>query len=113
MSLLEEFEEFAVQGSAVDLAVGIIIGTGFKDIVDSLVNDIIMPPIGLFTGGIDFSNQAIVLQEATAQTEAVTLNYGLFLNALLEFVIIAFVVFLVVRYMNKLRGQDTAAEPAQ
>jgi large conductance mechanosensitive channel len=69
--------------------------------------------LGVFTGVFDFSNQAIFLQDATAQTEAVTLNYGLFLNALLEFVIIAFVVFLVVRYMNELRGQDTAAEPAQ
>lgn len=113
MTLLEEFEEFAVKGNAIDLAVGVIIGAGFNDIVDSLVNDIIMPPLGLLTGGMDFADQALTLQQATADTPAVTLNYGQFINALIDFVLIAFVVFLLVRYMNKLRAKDAADETTE
>lgn len=106
MKLLEEFKEFAVKGNAIDLAVGIIIGAGFNAIVQALVDKIIMPPLGLLVGGIDFSQRAIILREATANSEAVTIGYGVLINALLEFVIIAFAVFLIVRYINKLKREE-------
>ena len=101
-----------------DLAVGIIIGTAFTAIVNSLVNDIIMPPIGLAIGGVDFSNIAIVLKEATADTEAVTIGIGVFINALIQFLIIAFAVFLLVRSVNNLvdrldRKEEEEATPAE
>jgi large conductance mechanosensitive channel len=113
-----EFREFAMRGNVVDLAVGIILGAAFTTIVNSLVNDIIMPPIGLAIGGIDFSNLFVTLKggsyptlEAAKAAGAVTVNYGLFLNAVLRFVIVAFAVFLLVKQINRLRWQEAAEAP--
>ena len=114
-----EFREFAMRGNVVDLAVGIILGAAFTTIVNSLVSDIIMPPIGLAIGGIDFSNLFVTLRggsyptlEAATAAGAVTVNYGLFLNAVLRFVIVAFAVFLLVKQINRLRWQEAAEAAA-
>ncbi len=114
-----EFREFAMRGNVVDLAVGIILGAAFTTIVNSLVSDIIMPPIGLAIGGIDFSNLFVTLRggsyptvEAAKAAGAVTVNYGLFLNAVLRFVIVAFAVFLLVKQINRLRWQEAAEATA-
>ena len=107
MKILTEFKEFAVRGNVVDLAVGIIIGAAFNKIVSSLVNDIIMPPIGLLVGNVNFSDLAWVLKEKTAEAEAVTINYGLFINTVIDFVIVAFAVFLVIRQINRMKRQET------
>lgn len=108
--MLKEFKEFAIKGNAVDLAVGIIIGAAFTGIVNSLVKDIIMPPIGALLNGLDFANMFVVIGQGSYATladanaaGAVTLNYGLFLNAVINFVLVAFVVFLIVKTMNRLR----------
>lgn len=112
--MLKEFKEFAMRGNVVDMAVGIIIGASFGGIVTSLVNDVIMPPIGLLLGKIDFSNLFLVLKEgkvpgpyeslAAAKTAgAVSLNYGIFVNTIISFLIVAFTVFLLIRYINKLK----------
>ncbi len=118
MPLFDEFKKFAMRGNVVDLAVGVIIGASFTGIVTSLVNDIIMPPVGLALGGVDFSNFFVVLKGAPAETLAaakaakdVTLNYGLFVNAVINFLIVAFVLFMVIRQMNKLVAPK-AEEPA-
>ncbi|MEM9955197.1 MAG: large-conductance mechanosensitive channel protein MscL [Chloroflexota bacterium] len=103
--MLQEFQKFIMRGNVIDLAVGIIIGTAFTGIVNSLVNDVIMPPIGLLIGGVDFSDIAITLQEATADSEAVTIGIGLFINQLISFLIIAFVVFMLVRSVNNLMAR--------
>lgn len=114
MSMIKEFREFAVKGNMVDMAVGIIIGAAFGRIISSLVNDIVMPPLGLLIGGADFSQLAMVLQEATEGTEAVLLRYGLFINQLIDFFIIAFAIFMVIKAMNRLKRKEEAkpAEPA-
>jgi large conductance mechanosensitive channel len=113
--MFKEFKAFAMRGNVVDLAVGVIIGAAFTTIVNSLVNDIITPPLGLALGGIDFTNFYFTLSGqdyatlADAQKAgAVTINYGLFLNALLKFVIVAFVLFLVIRWMNRLTRPKNA-----
>jgi large conductance mechanosensitive channel len=117
--MLKEFKEFALQGNVVDMAIGIVIGAAFGVIVTSLVNDIIMPPIGLLLGGVDFSNLFIMLQKgdpagpyaslADAQLAgAVTINYGLFINAVISFLIIAFVIFLLIRAINRMRREEEA-----
>jgi large conductance mechanosensitive channel len=98
----KEFREFIMRGNVMDLAVGIIIGTAFIAIVNSLVNDIIMPPIGMAIGGVDFSSLVWTLKAAEGETPAVTMNIGIFLNAIIQFLIIAFVVFLLVRAMNNM-----------
>ena len=109
MSIIKEFKEFAVKGDAVDMAVGIVIGASFGKIVSSLVNDMIMPPIGLLLGGVDFKNLKIVLKEAvnnmppTPSVPAVTLNYGQFLNTVIDFLIVAFAIFMVVKGINSLK----------
>ena len=116
----KEFKDFAVKGNAVDMAVGIIIGAAFGAIVKSLVDDVIMPPIGLLLGNMDFKDLFIVLKEGTtvgpylslAQAKAaaaVTLNYGMFLNMVVSFLIVAFAVFLLVKAVNKLKKQEEAA----
>ena len=114
----KEFREFAVRGNVIDLAVGIIIGAAFTSVVNSLVNDIIMPPIGYLMNGIDFSNFFVVLRgdeyaslKAAKDAGAVTINYGVFLNAIINFVIVAFAVFILVKQVNRLRKQE-AASPA-
>lgn len=114
MSLFKEFKEFAVKGNVIDLAVGIIIGAAFSGIVQSLVDQVIMPPIGLLTGGVDFSNLEWVLvpeNPATEEIEKVAIQYGAFINTLVQFLIVAFVVFLLVKGINRLR-REQAAQPA-
>ena len=101
--MLQEFKQFALKGNAIDMAVGIIIGAAFNNLVSSLVEDVIMPPIGMLLGHADFSSLAITLQNQTATQAAVTLKYGQFLNAVIDFFILAFVVFLLVTQMNRLR----------
>jgi large conductance mechanosensitive channel len=103
MSIIKEFQEFAVKGNAVDMAVGIIIGAAFGKIVTSLVNDVIMPPLGLLIGGVDFKNLNVTLKEATQDVPAVTLNYGLFINNIIDFLIVAFSIFLLVKGINSLK----------
>jgi large conductance mechanosensitive channel len=117
--MLKEFKEFALKGNVVDLAVGIIIGAAFTAIVSSLVDDIIMPPIGLLTGGVDFSQLFVVLKgdgtyNTVAQAKdagAVTWNLGLFINAVIKFMIVAFAVFLLVKAINRVTRQKEAAPP--
>ncbi len=120
--MLKEFKDFAMRGNVVDMAVGIIIGAAFGKIVDSLVKDLIMPPIGLLLGKVDFSNLFIVLKEGTAagphltveaaqKAGAVTFNYGLFINTCITFVIVAFAVFILIRAINRMKQQE-AAKPA-
>jgi len=103
MSIVKEFREFAVKGNAVDMAVGIIIGAAFGKIVSSLVSDVIMPPVGLLIGGVDFKNLKLILKAATIDTPAVALNYGLFINNVIDFLIVAFAIFLVVKGINSLK----------
>ena len=120
--MLEEFKKFAVRGSVVDMAVGIIIGAAFVKIVDSLVKDLIMPPVGLLLGKVDFSNLFLVLKqgaiagpylslEAAQKAGAVTVNYGVFINTAISFVIVAFAVFLLIRAINRLKANEPPAEP--
>ena len=103
MSIIKEFKDFAIKGDAVDMAVGIVIGASFSKIVTSLVGDVIMPPIGLLLGGVDFKNLKIILKAATAEAPAVTLNYGQFINTAIDFLIVAFCIFLVVKGINHLK----------
>lgn len=103
MSIIKEFKEFAVKGDAVDMAVGIVIGASFSKIVTSLVNDVVMPPIGLLLGGVDFKNLKIVMKAATDTVPAVTLNYGQFINTIIDFLIVAFSIFLAVKGINHLK----------
>jgi large conductance mechanosensitive channel len=112
MSLGSEFREFAIKGNVVDLAVGVIIGAAFNSIVKSLVDQVVMPPIGLLTGGIDFSKLEWVLRAENPATEAiekVSIQYGAFLNTVIQFAIVAFVVFMLVKGINKLRRQEAVA----
>ena len=116
MGMIDEFKEFAIKGNMVDMAVGIIMGGAFGTIVKSLVDDVVMPPIGLMMGGVDFSNIKITLKEATADAEAVTMNIGLFINACIAFAIVAFVLFLLIKGMNKMKKkaeEEEAAAPAE
>ena len=113
-----EFREFAMRGNVIDLAVGIILGAAFTTIVNSLVNDLIMPPIGLLIGGIDFSSFFVTLKggsyptvEAAKAAGAVTMNYGLFINAVIRFLIVAFAIFVVVKQINRLKQEEPAAAP--
>lgn len=108
MSILKEFKEFAVRGNVVDLAVGIIIGGAFGKIVSSLVQDVVMPPIGVIIGGVDFSNLKLTLKAAQEGATAVTLNYGAFLQAVIDFTIVAFAVFILVKAINTLKKQQAA-----
>ena len=109
--MLNEFKKFAMRGNVVDMGVGIIIGGAFGKIVSSFVNDVIMPPIGLLIGGVDFSDLALTLRAATATNPAVTLNYGLFVNTALDFVIVAFALFLLIRALNRLSRTEEAPAP--
>jgi large conductance mechanosensitive channel len=120
--MFKDFKEFAMRGNVVDMAVGIIIGAAFGAIVKSLVDDVIMPPIGLVLGNVDFSNLYVVLKEGALagpyaslaeakKAGAVTINYGLFANSVISFLIVAFSVFVLVRALNKLKREAPAAEP--
>lgn len=108
--MLKEFKAFALKWNVIDLAVGIIIWTAFGKIVSSFVADVIMPPIGLLLGGMDFSDLAVVLRDATDTSEAVTLSYGLFINTVIDFVIIAFAIFIVVKQVNRFKKKEAAKE---
>jgi large conductance mechanosensitive channel len=112
MSLGKEFKEFAMRGNVVDLAVGVVIGAAFGKIVTALVDKILMPPLGLLIGGVDFSELAIVLREASGEVPAVTIGIGDFINTLIQFVIIAFAIFLVVKGINRLNREDEP-EPSE
>jgi large conductance mechanosensitive channel len=101
--MLKEFREFAMKGNVLDMAVGIIIGAAFGKIVSSFVADVLMPPLGLLVGGMDFSAYKLVLKAAAGEAPAVALNYGLFLNAVIDFLIVAFAIFLLIRQVNRLR----------
>lgn len=112
MSIVTEFREFALKGNVVDLAVGVIIGAAFNGIVQSLVNDLVMPPIGWLTGGLDFSDLAITLPQspmAPPDAELVTINYGKFITTLISFFIVAWVIFLFVKGINQMKRKQEAA----
>jgi large conductance mechanosensitive channel len=113
--MLDEFKKFALKGNVIDLAVGVIIGTAFGKIVSSFVEDIVMPPFGVLIGGINFSHLSLTLRAATESTAAVALNYGNFLSTLLNFFIISFTIFIVIRQMNKLKKKEDAkpVEPSE
>ena len=111
MTILSEFKEFALRGNVVDMAVGIIIGGAFGTIVQSLVKDVVMPPIGLLLGGVDFSDIKVPLRSASAGKEAVTMNVGSFLNNVISFLIVAAAVFLLVKAINELRKRVETQAP--
>ena len=109
--MLKEFKKFAMRGNVMDMAVGIIIGAAFGLIIKSLVDHIIMPPIGLLLGQVDFSNLAFTLRAASEGREAVVISYGMFLNTIINFLIVAFAILLVIRQMNKMKKDEPEAEP--
>jgi len=112
MSFMSEFKAFAVRGNVVDLAVGVIIGAAFGKIVSSFVADVVMPPIGLAIGGVDFAKLAVILQDNADPTKIVALRYGAFLQTLFDFAIVALVIFVIVKMINRMRAeQPTNAEP--
>ncbi len=112
MSILKEFKEFAVKGNVVDMAVGIIIGAAFGKIVSSIVSDVIMPPIGLIIGGVDFSKLAITLKQASGDAAAVVISYGKFIQTVVDFTIVAFAIFMLIKAINTLkRKQEAAVQP--
>ena len=106
MSMMSEFKDFAMRGNVVDMAVGIVIGGAFGKIVSSFVADVIMPPIGLLVGGVNFSDLAIILKQAEGEVAAVTMNYGNFLQTLFDFIIIAFAIFMVIKGMNSMKKKE-------
>ena len=108
MQILKEFKEFAMRGNVVDMAVGIIIGSAFGKIVSSLVQDVIMPPIGLIMGNVDFSDLALTLKAKTETAEAITLKYGVFINTILDFTIVAFAIFMLIKQVNRLKKKEEA-----
>jgi large conductance mechanosensitive channel len=112
MKFLDEFKKFAVKGNMVDMAVGIIIGAAFGKIVSSLVNDIIMPPIGALLGGVNFTDLKLIIKGATEVKPAVTWNYGSFIQTAIDFLIIAFVVFMLIKGINSMKKKEEAAPVA-
>ena len=112
MSMMSEFKSFAMRGNVVDMAVGIVIGAAFGKIVTSFVKDVLMPPIGMMMGGVNFSDLAFVLQAATEEVAAVTINYGSFIQTVLDFIIIAFAIFMVIKAMNNMKKKEVEA-PAE
>lgn len=111
MGMMQEFEEFAVKGNVIDLAVGIVIGAAFGRVVNSLVNDVLMPPIGLLIGGVDFKALAVVLKRGPDAATTVTLNYGNFIQTIVEFLIVAWAIFLMVKGINRLRRLRERPQP--
>ncbi|MGI9263393.1 MAG: large-conductance mechanosensitive channel protein MscL [Gammaproteobacteria bacterium] len=112
MGMMQEFKTFAVKGNVIDMAVGIVIGAAFGKIVSSFVADVIMPPIGVALGGVDFSSLAWTVQEAVGETAAVTVNYGAFIQTVVDFTIIAFAIFMVVKAINNMKKQEEEAPKA-
>ncbi len=118
MGMMSEFKEFAMKGNVVDMAVGIIVGAAFGKIVSSFVADVVMPPIGVMIGGVDFTKLAVVVQEAAGEQEAVMIKYGAFLQTVFDFVIVAFAIFVAVKVMNSMKKQkeeepEAPAEPSK
>lgn len=113
MSLISEFKDFAVKGNMVDMAVGIIVGGAFGKIVSSFVEDVLMPPIGMLLGGVDFTDLGITLKQAAEGAEAVVLRYGSFIQTVIDFLIIAFAIFIVVKWINSLKKQQEEAPPPE
>jgi large conductance mechanosensitive channel len=113
MGMIKEFKEFAVKGNVVDMAVGIIIGAAFGKIVSSFVADVVMPPIGVLLGGVDFTNLTVILKEAAGKEPAVVLSYGKFIQTMVDFTIVAFAVFLMVKAVNSLKKkeEETPSDP--
>jgi large conductance mechanosensitive channel len=109
--MIQDFKKFALRGNVLDLAVAVVIGAAFGRIVTSFVNDVIMPPIGLLLGGVDFSDLFITLKEATAEFEAVTINYGLFIQHVIDFTIVAFAIFMVVRAFERAKKKEEEKPP--
>jgi large conductance mechanosensitive channel len=112
MSIINEFKDFAVKGNVIDMAVGVIVGTAFGKIVSSFVTDVIMPPIGVLVGGVDFSDLAFTIKEAAGASPAVVIAYGKFAQTVIDFAIIAFVIFMVVRFIYSLKKKAEAAPAA-
>lgn len=112
MGMMQEFKEFAVKGNVVDMAVGVIIGGAFGKIVSSFVADVIMPPIGVLLGGVNFSDLAITIKEAAGTSPAVVIAYGKFAQTIIDFTIIAFVIFMAIRFINTLKKKEEAAPAA-
>ncbi|RJQ34373.1 large-conductance mechanosensitive channel protein MscL [Candidatus Parcubacteria bacterium] len=113
--MFQEFKKFAMRGNVMDMAVGVVIGGAFGKIVSSFVTDIIMPPISVLTGGVDFSSLAVTLKKATVGHEAIILHYGAFINTIVDFVIIAFAIFIVIRQINrfKKKEEEKPKEPSE
>ena len=112
MSVVKEFKEFAMKGNVVDMSVGVVIGGAFGKIVSSFLNDVLMPPLGLLTGGVDFTEHRLVLKAADGATKAVAVNYGAFVTAIVDFTIVAFAVFALVKMMNSLK-RDAPPPPSE
>lgn len=112
MSMMKEFKDFAVKGNVVDMAVGIVIGAAFGKIVSALVAGVIMPPIGVILGGVDFSSLAYVVQEAAGEAPAVVISYGKFIQTIIDFTIIAFAIFMVIKGLNSMKKKEEAAPKA-
>lgn len=112
MGMLKEFKDFAVRGNVIDMAVGIIIGAAFGKIVSSFVADVIMPPIGVLVGGVDFSDLALTLKAAAGDTPAVMLKYGVFIQTVIDFTIIAFAIFIAIKFINSLKRKEEEAPAA-
>ena len=112
MGMMKEFKDFAVKGNVVDMAVGIIIGAAFGKIVSSFVGDVLMPPIGALLGGVDFSSLAFIVQEAVGEAPAVVISYGKFIQAMIDFTIIAFAIFMAVKAINSLKKKEEEAPEA-
>jgi large conductance mechanosensitive channel len=113
MGMVQEFKEFALKGNMIDMATGIIIGASVSAVVGSLVKDVIMPPIGLVLGGVDFSKLKIPLKEAVGKTPEVAINIGTFINNIISFAIVAFVIFMLIKMINSMRKEEAAAPPAE
>ena len=106
MSMVKEFKEFAMRGNVVDMAIGIVIGGAFGKIISSFVKDVLMPPIGMLLGGVDFSNLSLTLKEAVGDAPAVLVKYGIFINTVIDFIIIAFAIFMVIKAMNRMKKKE-------
>jgi len=111
MSMMDEFKQFAMRGNVVDLAVGVVIGGAFGKIVSSVVGDVIMPPLGVLMGGVNFAKLSVVLKEGVGDIPPVTLNYGNFIQTCIDFIIIAFAIFLLIKAMNSMKKAEAAAPP--
>ncbi len=112
MGMMKEFKEFAAKGNMLDMAVGIIVGAAFGKIITSLVSDVLMPPVGLIIGGVDFKTLKLTLKQAVGDTAAVTLNYGVFIQTIVDFLIVAFAIFLLIKGVNAMRKKKEEAPAA-